>query len=101
MHENRETSEVSSIHGDRSGKVNSHKPDMHAAEESHRAVVPMKPPNKGAQAPAEVVEERALIKENTVESSTPPTPSGKRVSQRLGGVRRVLTPCIRDKNRMR
>jgi len=49
----------------------------------------MKPPNNGAQASAEVVEGRASIKENTVESSTRPTPSGERVSQGLGGVRRV------------
>lgn len=89
MHENRETSEASSIDGDRSEKVNSHKPDVYAPEESHDAVVPMKLPNKGAQASAEVVEGRASIKENSVESSTPPTPSGKRVSQGLGGVRRV------------
>ena len=89
MHENRETSGASWKDGDRSGKVNSHKPDVYALEESHDAVVPMKPPNKGAQASAEVVEGRASNKENSVESSTPPTPSGKRVSQGLGGVRRV------------
>ena len=62
---------------------------MHAPEESHDAIVPMKPPNKEAQASAEVVEGRASIKENSVESSTRPTQSGKRVSQGLGGVRRV------------
>ncbi|MFZ0960676.1 MAG: group II intron reverse transcriptase/maturase [Terriglobia bacterium] len=49
----------------------------------------MKPPNNGAQASAEVVEGRASIQENSVESSTRPTPSGERVSQGLGGVRRV------------
>jgi len=49
----------------------------------------MKPPNNGVQALAEGVEGRALIKENTVESSTRPTQSGERVSQGLGGVRRV------------
>jgi len=89
MHENRETSEASSIPGDRSGKVNSHKPDMHALEESHDAIVPRKLPNNEARASAEVVEGRASIKENTVESSTRPTQSGERVSQGLGGVRRV------------
>src|SRR5271157_6301695 len=89
MHENRETSGASPAGGDRSGKVNNHKPDAYAREESHDAIVPMKPPNKGAQAPAEVVEGRASIKENTVESSTHPTQSGERVSQGLGGVRRV------------
>jgi len=89
MHENRETFAASRANRDRSGKANNHKPDRHAAEESHSAVVPMKPPNKGARAPAEAVEGRALIQENSVESSTRPTPSGKRVSQGLGGVRRV------------
>ncbi len=69
--------------------MNSHKPDRHAPEESHDAVVPMKPPNKGAQASAEGVEGRASIKENSVESSAPPTPSGKCVSPGLDGVRRA------------
>ena len=81
MHENRETSSVFPASGDRSGKAQSHTPDVYAGEESDRALVPMKPPNKGAQAPAEVVEERALVKENSVPSSTRPTPSGKRASQ--------------------
>ena len=89
MHENRETSGASRSDRDRSGKANNHNPDMYAPEESHDAIVPMKPPNNGAQAPAEVVEGRASIKENTVESSTRPTQSGERVSQGLGGVRRV------------
>ncbi len=89
MHENRETSGASLKGGDRSGKANNHKPDAHAREESHEAIVPMKPPNNGAQASAEVVEGRASIQENSVESSTRPTPSGERVSQGLGGVRRV------------
>jgi hypothetical protein len=49
MHENRETSAVSRIIGDRSGKAICRKPDMHAVEGSDRAVVPMKLPNKEAQ----------------------------------------------------
>ena len=89
MHENRETSGASPAGGDRSGKANNHKPDMNAPEESHDAILPMKPPNKEAQASAEGVEGRASIEENSVESSTRPTPSGERVSQGLGGVRRV------------
>jgi len=48
MHENRETSGASRANRDRSGKANNHKPDRHAAEESHSAVVPMKLPNKEA-----------------------------------------------------
>ena len=89
MHENRETSGASRSDRDRSGKANNHNPDRYAPEESHDAIVPMKPPNKEAQASAEGVEGRASIEENTVESSTRPTPGGQRVSQGLGGVRRV------------
>jgi hypothetical protein len=81
MHENRETSGGFPSESGPVREGDSHKPDRHAAEESHSAVVPMKPPNHGAQAPAEVVEERALVKENSVPSRTRPTPSGKRVSQ--------------------
>jgi hypothetical protein len=38
MHENRETSSVFPASGDRSGKAQSRTPDMHAGEESDRAV---------------------------------------------------------------
>lgn len=88
MHENRETS-LASDAPDRSGKANSHNPDMHVREESDCAVVPMKQPNKGAQASAEVVEGRARTKENAVEPNTSPAQNGERVSQGLGGVRQV------------
>ena len=88
MHENREASVVS-VGADRSGKVRNHKPDMYAAEESDRAEVPVKPPNKEVSASAEVVEGRARTKENAVESSRSPTQSGERLSQGLGGVGRV------------
>ena len=64
MHENRETSGVFPASGDRSGKAKSRTPDAYALEESDRAVVPMKPPNNGAQASAEGVEGRARTKEN-------------------------------------
>ena len=74
---------------DRSGKAQSHKPDMHAREESDCGVVPVKPPNKEGKPSAEVVEGRRQTKENDAESSTSPTQSGERVSQGLGGVRRV------------
>ncbi len=80
---------MSPARGDRSGKASNHKPDVYALEESHDAIVPMKLPNNGAQASTEVVEGRVSIKENSVESSTRPTQSGERVSQGLGGVRRV------------
>jgi hypothetical protein len=89
MHENRETS-LASAKADRSGKANSHKPDVYAGEESDCAVVPMKQPNKEAKASAEAVEGRAQTKENDAEPDTSPTQSGERVSQGLGGVRQVI-----------
>ena len=81
MHENRETSEGFPSQSGPVREGDCHKPDRHAAEESHSAVVPMKPPNKEVQALAEVVEERALVKENSVSSRTRPTQCGERVSQ--------------------
>jgi len=86
MHENRETS-LASAQADRSGKANNRTPDMHAREESDRAVVPMKLANKEAQASAESVEGRARTKENVEGPNTSPTPSGERVSRGLIGVR--------------
>src|ERR1035437_5500798 len=50
---------------------------------------PVKRPNKGATASAEVVEGRAQTKENDAAPGTSPTLSGERVSQGLGGVRQV------------
>ncbi len=84
MHENRETSGVPSRNGGRSGKAESRTPDVYAREESDRAVLPMKPPNKGAQASAEVVEGRARTKENTSQSHTPPAQDGQGVPQDFG-----------------
>ena len=49
----------------------------------------MNQPNKGDSSPAEVGEERAQTKENTVRSNTSPTQSGERVSQGLSGVRQA------------
>jgi hypothetical protein len=57
MHENRETSGGFLSQSGPVREGDSDKPDRHAAEESHSAVVPMKPPNKEVQALAEVVEE--------------------------------------------
>ena len=88
MHENRETSTVFP-RGDRSGKAQSRTPGVYAGEESDRAVIPMKPPNKEAQASAEVVEGRARTKENTSQSHTSPAQDGHGVSQGLAGVRKV------------
>jgi len=89
MHENRETSTVFPT-GDRSGKAQSRTPDVYAGEESDRAVVPVKPPNKEAQASAEVVEGRARTKENTGQSHTPPAQYGKRRVPGFGG----SAPCF-------
>jgi hypothetical protein len=87
MHENRETSLVFPASGDRSGKAQSRTPDVYALEESDRAVVPVKQPNKEVQASAEVVEGRVRTKENIGQSHTPPAQNGPGVSQGLVGVR--------------
>lgn len=63
---------------------------MYAAEESDRAIVPVKLPNKEAKASAEAAEGRARTKENDAELNTRPTQSGKRVSQGLGGERQAV-----------
>jgi group II intron reverse transcriptase/maturase len=89
MHENRETSLVFREKRDRSGKAQSPTPDVYAGEESDRAVVPVKLPNKEAQASAEVVEGRARTKENTSQSHMPPAQDGHGVSQGLAGVRKA------------
>jgi len=89
MHENRETSGAFRENRDRSGKAESRTPDVYAPEESDRAVIPMKPPNNGAQASAEGVEGRARTKENIGQSHTPPAQDGHGVSQGLAGVRKA------------
>ena len=91
MHENREISLVSA-QADRSGKANNQNPDVHAREKSDCAVIPVKQPNKGASAPAEVAEGRAQGEENEVEPNTRPTQSGERVYHGRHRVRRDMTP---------
>jgi hypothetical protein len=98
MHENRETSSAPERSG-RSGKVNSHNPDVHALEESDCAVVPVKRPNQETLVSAEVVEGRAQTKENDAGPGTSPTRSGERVSQGLGGVRQVAREKKQRKKR--
>ena len=61
----------------------------HALEKSDCAVVPVKQPNKEGRPSAEAVEGRAQTKENIVPSHMHPTQSGKRMSQRLDGVRKA------------
>ena len=88
MHENRETSSVFPP-WDRSGKAQSRTPDVYVGEESDCVAVPMKPPNNGVQASAEVVEGKARTKENTSQSHTSPAQVGRGVSQGLAGVRKA------------
>jgi len=104
MHENRETFGVFRASRDRSGKAQSRTPDVYAPEESDRAVVPMKSPNKEAQASAEAVEGRARVKENIGPPHTRPTQCGiLRVPRAdrcaAGGIAPAVT--IQDKSRMR
>ena len=82
---------------DRSEKALSRTADMYVPEESDCAVVPVNRPNKEGQPLAEVGEERAQTKENTAGSNTSPTPSGKRVSQGLDGVRRTAKERRQEK----
>ena len=90
MHENREISSAPwSCDQGRSAKAKSRTADMHALEESDCAVVPVNQPNKGGQRSAEAGEGRAQMRENIVQSHMHPTPSGKRMSQGLDGVRKA------------
>jgi hypothetical protein len=91
MHENRETSEmpVANSAAGRWAKATNQKAHVHVSEGSDSGVIPMNQPNKEEQFSAEVGEGRPLTKENTHQSSTPPTQCGECVSQGLAGVRRA------------
>ena len=91
MHENRETSGVPrpERERDRSAKVQSHKADTHALEESDRTILSMNQTNKEERSSAEPGEKRVRAKENIVQPNTNPTQSGERVSQGLSGVRQT------------
>ncbi len=91
MHENRETSEtpVANSAPGRWAKATSQKAHVHVSEGSDSGVIPVKRPNNNGTPLAEGVEGRPLTKENTHQSSTPPTQCGERVSQGLAGVRRA------------
>src|SRR5665213_71131 len=90
MHENREISSTPSlVEEGRSAKAINHNADVYVVEKSHCAVVPVNQSNKGANALAEVGEGRAQMKENTAQSNTHPTQSGKGMSQGLDGVRKA------------
>ena len=81
----------------RSEKALSRTADRYVPEGSDCAIVPVNRPNKQERSWAEVGEERAQTKENIVGSDTSPTPSGKRVSQRLDGVRRTANESRQEK----
>ena len=89
MHENREISCTSwTKEQDRSAKAINRTADMNVREKSDCAVVPVNQPNNEGQEPsAEAGEGRAQTEENIVQSHMRPTQSGKRMSQRLRGVR--------------
>jgi len=72
MHENRETSGVPrpEKERDRSAKVQSHKADTHAPEESDRAILSMNQTNKEERSSAEPGEKRARAKENIIQPNT-------------------------------
>ena len=88
MHENRETSGAPrpERERDRSAKVQSHKADVHALEESDRAVLSMNQANKEERSSAEPGEKRAWAKENIVSFDTCPTQSGEVECTRDGAV---------------
>jgi len=89
MHENREISDTPWKVQGRSAKAINRTADMHVAEKSGCAVVPVKQPNKGRPFPAEAVEGRAQAKENIDQSRMHLTQSGDRMSQGLDGVRKA------------
>ena len=92
MHENREISCTSwSKDQDRSAKAINRNADVNVQEKSDCAVVPVNRPNKEGQPSAEAGEGRAQAGENTVRSHMPPTQSGIRMSQGLGGARQAAS----------
>ena len=92
MHENREISSAPSSLGEgRSAKASGRTADMHVLEKSDCAVVPLSRPNKEGQLLAEVGEGRAQTGANIVRSHMPPTQSGIRMSQGLGGARQAAS----------
>src|SRR5215470_3736089 len=92
MHENREISWVSWVtNQDRSAKAINRTADRNVQEKSDCAVVPVNRPNKEGQPSTEVGEGRAQAGENIVRSHMPPTQSGTRMSQGLGGVRQAAS----------
>jgi hypothetical protein len=79
MHENRETSRVPRPERERgrSAKVQSHKADTHALEESDRAILSMNQTNKEEQSSAQPGEKRVRAKESIVQFNTRPPQCGE------------------------
>src|ERR1700716_200638 len=63
--------------GGRSAKAQSHTADVHALEESDRAILSMNQTNKEESSSAEPGEKRARAKENIVQPNTSPTQRGE------------------------
>ena len=78
----------------RAGKGQTHTPAMHAAEESDEGVVPMKPPNKGNEMPAEVVEGRP---ESSGNVGQPPEDGTQGPLPSWSGLARVREAAQRDR----
>jgi hypothetical protein len=86
------------------GEGSGHTARMHVPEESDSGILPMSHSNKDEQLSAESEEGRLLIKENTLQSGTYPTPSGSARDPRVGEGADKLHAWplfIRDKSRMR
>jgi len=99
MHENRETSDSTGQKQKTSpaGEGGSRSARANGPEESDCSVVPMNQSNKAGPLAAEIGEERERTKENTLESHTPSTQSGKGVPQGLQGVREAAKERKQEK----
>lgn len=89
LHGNRETLETPSKHGSegRLEKARGPTSNMHVSRESDDSIIPMKQANNIEQSVAEPVEGRESTKGNTQPMAAPRTPSRKRASTGLPGVR--------------
>lgn len=93
----------SSMEQDRSGKTESHNPDMHAAGKSDSPIVPGKSANnEGVPPPAEPMEGRGLTKENAtqllLDGTQSQTENGKPFVPRSRGLLGVREAAQKDKD---
>ena len=72
-------------------------PMVHGMKKSDEAVVPMKAANKGAKAPAELLEGRASTKGNSQDQSTYRTQGRESVSQAVERIRKAATRKPQEK----